>query len=290
MAKALRGFSNLSYFPITTNTAAAYTPSTKKALGIGARSLTKEDTRSEFKIPGDNGIYMQGSDFESTKLTIQVNEMDLATLAALTGAVYETTGDMPDELLEGELDTAPAVALSFAGLMSDGSHRMYQYFCCNLVTYKADLKARLDTGNEVNGYTLEFLCSGRLVDQIVRSTKDSALPVGSAAADISWLNTIPPALPKLTGAVLSGTVKVDVATGALALTYSGTPAEAPTLAYKWQTCATESGTYADVSGATSAVITPVVGDVGKFLHCVVTASGSASGTVITNAIVIEAAA
>ena len=193
MPKALKGFSNLSYFPVTANTAAEYTATPKTALGAGARSLVKEDTKTEFKIPGDNGIYLQGSDYESTKLTVQVNEMGLKELSVLTGALYDdtpSTGAL--ELLEGELDSAPQVALSFAGLLTDGSHRMYKYLSCTLTSYKADLKARLDTGNEVNGYTLDFLCVGRTADSRVRITKDSGAPdETTGAVDLSWLDTIP---------------------------------------------------------------------------------------------------
>ena len=192
-AKALKGFSNVSYFPVTANTTAAYTATPKTALGAGARSCVKEDTKNEFKIPGDNGIYLQGSDYESTKLTIQVNEMSLAALAALIGAIYDdtpSTGAM--ELIEGELDNAPQVALSFAGLLTDGSHRMYKYLSATLTSYKADLKARLDTGNDVNGYTLAFLCVGRAADSRVRITKDSGAPdAETGAVDLSWLDTIP---------------------------------------------------------------------------------------------------
>lgn len=193
MPKALKGFSNLSYFPVTVNTTAAYTATPKTALGAGARSCTKEDTKTEFKIPGDNGIYLQGSDYESTKLTIQVNEMGLADLAKLIGAIYDATPETgAKELLEGELDNAPQVALSFAGLLTDGSHRMYKYLSATLTSYKADLKARLDTGNDVNGYTLEFLCVGRAADGRVRITKDSDAPDSETGVVVlTWLDTIP---------------------------------------------------------------------------------------------------
>ena len=82
--KALKGFGNVKYFPLTANTAAAYTPANPgSALGVGARSCTASDTRNEYKIPGDDGIYDQGSEYESTELQISVNEMPLEALAAL---------------------------------------------------------------------------------------------------------------------------------------------------------------------------------------------------------------
>ena len=185
--KALKGFGNVKYFPLTANTSAAYTPTNPgSALGVGARSCTASDTRNEYKIPGDDGIYDQGSEYESTELQISVNEMPLEVLAALTGADYD---DLTDVMSEGELDNAPEVALSFSGLRSDGGYRLYQYLCCKLTSYKADLKARLDNGNDVSQYQLTFLCLGRTADKKVRLTRDVDKPVGGAA-DLTWLNTV----------------------------------------------------------------------------------------------------
>jgi hypothetical protein len=97
-------------------------------------------------------------------------------------------------------------------------------------------------------------------------------------------------LPLLSGVVLSGNVQVNDETDALAVTYTGTPASAATLAYQWQVAATALGTYSDISGATSATVTPLVANVGKFLRCKVTASGTAAGVVYSNSIAIIAAA
>lgn len=186
--KGLKGFANLRYFPLTKNDATAYTPGTAAAL-IGARSCTVEDTRTEYKIPGDDGIYAQGSDYESTTLTIGVNEMGLKDLAALTGASFSET---PGELTESDLDQAPEVALSFSALMIDGGYRMYHYLNAKLTGYKADLRAKLDTGNEVNQYQLTFLCSARKAlatgetRPAIRITKDAENATG-----LTWLETIP---------------------------------------------------------------------------------------------------
>ena len=185
--KGLKGFANLRYFPLTVNNETTYTPDTAVSL-IGARSCTVEDTRTEYRIPGDDGIYAQGSDYESTTLTIGVNEMELKDLAALTGAEFEET---PGELTESDLDNAPEVALSFSALMLDGGYRMFQYLNAKLVNYKADLRAKLDTGNEVNQYQLTFLCSARKAlasgenKPAIRITKDAA-----DASGLTWLATI----------------------------------------------------------------------------------------------------
>ena len=111
---------------------------------MNARSCTASDTRNEYKIPGDDGIYAQGSDYESTTLTIGVNEMDLKDLAALTGASFSET---PGELTESDLDQAPEVALSFSALMIGGGYRMYHYLNAKLT---GALSARLAYSAEID--------------------------------------------------------------------------------------------------------------------------------------------
>lgn len=90
------------------------------------------------------------------------------------------------------------------------------------------------------------------------------------------------ALPNITGATLAGAT-VGVETAALEITYETTPASDPTLAYQWKISTTSNGTFADIDDATSATYTPVAGDATKYIKCEVTASGSAKGTVLSNA-------
>lgn len=186
--KGLKGFANLSYFPISADSGTAYTPGTKAAL-VGARQCTTEDARTDYKIPGDDGIYDQGSDYESTTLTINLNEMELSDLSALTGANFSST---PGELTESDLDNAPQVALTFSALMLSGGYRMYRYYNAKLTSYKADLRTKGDTGAEVNQYALTFLCVARKTKAssetkfAIRTTKDC-----EDATGLTWLATIP---------------------------------------------------------------------------------------------------
>lgn len=186
--KGLKGFSNFRYFPITKDDGKDYTPGTAVLL-VGARQCTVEDTRNDYKIPGDDGIYDQGSDYESTLLTVNINEMTLQDLAAMTGATYDST---PAELSESDLDQAPQLGLTFAALMLGGGYRLYRYYNAKLVGYKADLRAKLDTGNEVNQYQLTFLCIARKTlgasetKYMIRTTKDI-----DSATGLTWLETIP---------------------------------------------------------------------------------------------------
>jgi phi13 family phage major tail protein len=177
---ALKGFANLKYFPHVTNTKAAYVVAAQGVALIGARSCSPADTKTPYKIPGDDGYYKTGSDWTDTKLTIVVNEMELANIAAFSGSTYAD-----GVLSEFEPDQAPHVALSYSALLSNGGYRLYQYFDAQLQSIKADHKTKTENGQDVNTYTLEFLCVGRLLDRRVRATKDVA-----AGAAITWLDTI----------------------------------------------------------------------------------------------------
>jgi hypothetical protein len=83
-------------------------------------------------------------------------------------------------------------------------------------------------------------------------------------------------------ATLTETPVVGTPTAALELTYVGNP-EAPTLAYQWKIGNAASSAFTDIAGATSATYTPIADDVGKYIKCEVMASGTATGTVLTNA-------
>jgi hypothetical protein len=89
-------------------------------------------------------------------------------------------------------------------------------------------------------------------------------------------------LPELDKVVLSGTPTVDVPT-ALTITYRGTPTDTPTLVYQWKIANSPNGTYTAITGATDETYTPIGDDVGKYIKCEVTASGSAVGVKLSNA-------
>lgn len=178
---ALKGFANFRVFPITTNTSSSYVPEATGSLFVGARSLTPTDNRNEYEIPGDDTTYAQGSDYKSTALKVTVNEATLTQIAAMTGATLTEGG----VLMEYEADTAPELALSFSALRVDGGYRLYQYFNAKLSSHVVALKAKLDNGNEVSQYELNFVCKGRLLDKLVRATEDIA-----SGAAMTWLETI----------------------------------------------------------------------------------------------------
>lgn len=94
--------------------------------------------------------------------------------------------------------------------------------------------------------------------------------------------------PQLSGATLTS-AQVGVETDALTLEYTGEPSEAAALTYQWQSGNSPIGVFNDIEGANAATYTPVAEDEGAFIRCVVTASGSAEGTVTSNSKKVAAA-
>ena len=83
--KYLKGFANLGIIPVATNTATAYSATGEKKSLVGARTCAPTDNRTEFSIPGDDGVYDSGAEWTDTTLVVTVNEMELSLLAALGG-------------------------------------------------------------------------------------------------------------------------------------------------------------------------------------------------------------
>lgn len=96
-------------------------------------------------------------------------------------------------------------------------------------------------------------------------------------------------LPVIEKVVLGGTPTEGVGTDALDITYIGIPTETPTLTYQWKIGNTATSKFVDIDGATSATYTPTADDVGKYIKCEVTASGTATGIVLSNAKKVVAA-
>ena len=187
--KYLKGFANLGFIPVTKNDASGYTATGERKLLPGARSCAPTDNRSEFSIPGDDGIYDSGSEWTDTALVITVNEMSLDLLAELGGI---DTGDVEDELEEGTFDVPPEVALTFSALRGDGGYRLYRYYAAKCTGYKVSHSTRGEN-NDAQTYELTFKCSPRVYDGHIRGTKDIAQ--GTAK---TWLDTVP-ALPATDG-------------------------------------------------------------------------------------------
>lgn len=96
-------------------------------------------------------------------------------------------------------------------------------------------------------------------------------------------------LPVIDGAVLAGAT-VGEATGALTITYQGLPTSAPTLTYQWMIAESPNGEYTNITSATGATYTPLEAQVDKYIKCKVTASVTATGTVVSKGKKVVAAA
>ena len=165
MKKYLKGFANLGFFEVLTNTLSAYVCGTDRTTLIGASSCAPTDNKTDFSIPADDGIYDSGSDWTDTTLVITVLEADLANLAQLIGAEFDT------ELKEGTFDEPNEVALTFSALRRDGGYRLYRYFCCKCTGYKVTHNTK-GTNNDAQSYELTFKCTPRKCDNLIRTTKD----------------------------------------------------------------------------------------------------------------------
>lgn len=179
--KMLKGFNHLFYNVLTANTEAAYTPSETYVRVNGAQTLTQSDTTNELKVQADDGVYYQENEFQEGELQVTVAGLSLTDLAALKGSDIAT-----EEMTEGELDSAPEVALTFSGLLADSEgYRCYQYFVCKLASWKADLATK-GQNNSVAAVTLTFKYHGRAFDRKIRAIKD----VTTQALALTYLNTI----------------------------------------------------------------------------------------------------
>lgn len=183
--KYLKGFADLGFIPVTKNDASGYTATGERKMLPGTRTCAPTDNRSDYSIPGDDGIYDSGSEWADTTLVVTVNEMGLDLLATLGGV---DVGSVTDELEEGAFDVPPVVALTFSALRGDGGYRLYRYYAAKCTGYKISHATRGEN-NEAQTYELTFKCSPRVYDNKIRGTKDIA-----KGAAKTWLDTIP-ALP-----------------------------------------------------------------------------------------------
>ena len=67
----------------------------------------------------------------------------------------------------------------------------------------------------------------------------------------------------------------------LKIELDGVPTGDVTYTYKWQIANSKDGNYTDISSATNATYTPLSGDAGNWIRCIVTATANAKGEIIT---------
>ena len=178
--KGIIGFAGARYFPVTTNTEAAYATGGMKMF-VGAVGGSRKDNVKDYHFAGDDSTYAQGSKIDTTDIVIEVSELSLEDEAALVGSAYVTT----DGGYSFSDMKAPTVAIGFATLMLNDEYRMVLYPCAKLIGIENDIKTKDPNGNlELKTQKLTFRCERRKADKnlyLKRDSKDKTF---------GWLNAI----------------------------------------------------------------------------------------------------
>ncbi len=214
------------------------------------------------KITGIN------TEFEAPKPGVRVYTVDPLAVAEVLPEVDEVTLDSP--VYVGV--ATEALGVTYTGSPLSAATLAYQW---QKATTKTGTYADITSSGTSATYTPVAADAEKYIRCVVTS---SGTALGTKTSNAVKVNT-----PELATVTLNSPVVKGVATGALTVTYKGVPA-GPTLAYQWQSSSTETGTFSDVANETSATYTPAEGDVGKFIRCVVTATGTALGVVASNAV------
>ena len=178
----LKGFSNFGYHKIKDDDAEKYSGAGERVKVPSARTCSPTDNRTDFSINADDGVWDSGSDWESTTLEIAVAQMELPTLAELTGA----TVNEDNSIDEGPLDNAPSIAPAFAALGADGGYRLYRYYSAKATNIAISHTTKGES-TDAQVYTITFKATPRKCDGKIRSTTDVA-----KGAALTWLDTVTP--------------------------------------------------------------------------------------------------
>lgn len=178
MAKAAKGFSRLSVFPVTVNNGTTYTAAVKVSIP-GAISFSASPDVSTWKINADDGIYDSGSDWNGMKFTLTIAECPLSLRQYFEGGVlaagvytYKSTSQ------------APELGLSFRVLQSDNTSLMVKLYSVKASSFKMDYKTKGDSG-DVASVVIEGLIQNKVSNQDVKAEKETVTD-----ADLTWLDTM----------------------------------------------------------------------------------------------------
>jgi len=179
--KYLKGFSKFSIFPILENTETSYKVGERIPV-ISAQKMSKDEQSTEDEVKADDGIWDIDTDVTGEDVTITVAELSNELRAKLRGGTYDET---TKEYSFKKGDVAPELACSYRGLLADGNYRMWRQYRFKVSKIKMDLETK-GNGNkggvEISGKFLDRSCDGMFYD--IKDTE--------TAADLSWLDTIPP--------------------------------------------------------------------------------------------------
>ncbi len=180
MAKAAKGFSKLSIFPITVNNSTTFTPGSKVAI-TGAQSFSAAPEVADWKINADDGIFDSGSDWNGMKFTLTLAECPLTIKEYFEGGTYDEGTKVYTYKSDSQ---APEIGMSFQVLQSDGTKLMVRLFSMKCSSFKMDYKTKGESG-DIAAVTIEGLIQNRKTDNAVKEEKETVTD-----ADLTWLNTL----------------------------------------------------------------------------------------------------
>lgn len=181
--KYLKGFANLGFFKVSEDTQDTYKAETSRTKIPSARSCAPTDNRSDYSIPGDDGVWDGGSEWTDTTNEITINEIELKILAEMIGATINEDGSID----ESSLDNAPLLAINYSALLADNGYRLFLYYCCKVTNVKVSHTTKSSDNTDAQSYTLTFKCVPRKCDGKIRRTIDV-----EKGTKLTWLDTVDP--------------------------------------------------------------------------------------------------
>jgi|MTBAKSStandDraft_2_1061841.scaffolds.fasta_scaffold01232_10 phi13 family phage major tail protein len=191
--KSQIGLDKLYYAPITADDAAAYTPGAPVALAPAA-TAKPSTTKSINTQYADDGVFDTSTAEGETKIEIEVTNLPLETIAALTGRTLNVTNGM---LIEGSAANAPDMALSFRSKKSNGKYRYIQYLKGKFeigdeefATLEANPAPKLAKLTYTAVYTIHPFTTKTGVTEVVKVVRADEDVTASAALCAAWFTQV----------------------------------------------------------------------------------------------------
>lgn len=178
--KGIKGFAGCRFWPVTSNTSAAYAVGVKVDMP-NATKATISRSVEDITLYADDGIYDSGSEYQNETMEIELQELPLELMAELDGADYDETEKVYSW---GANSIAPELALGYKCLMRNGNYLMVQYYSGVVTMIKMDPTTRGDN-KDGSRYTVTYKAGSRMADGKVHRKKES-----TTAADLTWLDTL----------------------------------------------------------------------------------------------------
>lgn len=177
--RVLRGLSNLSIFPVTTNDGTTYAVGTKISVP-GVQSITSTKETENWKIFADDGIYDAGADWKGNSFTLQLADLPHNLRTYFEGGEYDSEAGTYTFKATSE---APEIAMSFVSAANANTNELTKIFSarCTKVSFEHKTKGENDSHVPVK---IEGEFMERKTDGAVFAKKDAT------SSDLTWLETM----------------------------------------------------------------------------------------------------